>query len=69
MTNLYYRDAQVVILTYDVTNESSFSGIEFWITELKYIFENDNMILCLVGNKCDVHQNERKVSKGKDKNL
>ena len=67
MTNLYYRDAQVAILTYDITKESSFSGIEFWITELKYKVENDNMILCLVVNKCDVDENERKVSKVKGK--
>ncbi len=67
MTNLYYRDAQVAILTYDITSESSFSGIEFWITELKYKVENDNMILCLVGNKCDANENERKISKIKGK--
>ena len=67
MTNLYYRDAQVAILTYDITNESSFSSIDFWINELKYKVENENMILCLVGNKSDVNDNERKVmaSKGK----
>ena len=67
MTNLYYRDAQVAILTYDITNESSFSSIDFWINELKYKVENDNMILCLVGNKSDVNANERKImaSKGK----
>ena len=69
MTNLYYRDAQVAILTYDVTNESSFTGIEFWIKELKYKVENDNMILCLVGNKCDVNEDERKVSTIKGKNF
>ncbi len=67
MTNLYYRDAQVAILTYDVTKESSYLGIEFWITELKYKVENDNMILCLVVNKYDVDENERKVSKVKGK--
>ena len=67
MTNLYYRDAQVAILTYDITNESSFSSIDFWINELKYKVENENMILCLVGNKSDVNANERKImaSKGK----
>ena len=67
MTNLYYRDAQVAIITYDITNESTFSSIDFWIQELKYKVENDNMILCLVGNKCDVSSNERKIptSKGK----
>ena len=62
MTNLYYRDAQVAILTYDITNESSFNSIEFWIKELRYKVENENMILCLVGNKCDVNSNEKKVT-------
>ena len=69
MTNLYYRDAQVAILTYDITNESSFTSIDFWIEELKYKVENENMILCLVGNKCDVSDNERKVSNIKGKNF
>ena len=68
MTNLYYRDAQVAILTYDITNESSFSSIDFWINELKYKVENENMILCLVGNKCDVTSNERKIPTSKGKN-
>ena len=69
MTNLYYRDAQVAILTYDIKNEASFTSIEFWIQELKYKVENENMILCLVGNKCDVSQDERKVSTIKGKNF
>ena len=67
MTNLYYRDAQVAILTYDITSESSFSGISFWIEELKYKVENENMIVCLVGNKCDVSDDERKISKNQGK--
>ena len=72
MTNLYYRDAQVAILTYDITSESSFTGIEFWIEELKYKVENENMLLFLVGNKCDVNDEERKVKTrdlNTDKNL
>ena len=68
MTNLYYRDSQVAILTYDITNESSFNSIEFWIKELRYKVENENMILCLVGNKCDVNINERKIMTNKGKN-
>ena len=63
MTNLYYRDAQVALLTYDVTSPTSFTSIDFWINELKYKVENDNMILCLVGNKCDLPSDDRKVSK------
>jgi Ras-related protein Rab-5C len=69
MTNLYYRDAQVAILTYDITSESSFASIDFWIEELKFKVENENMILCLVGNKSDVSQDERKVSTAKAKNF
>ena len=68
MTNLYYRDAQVAILTYDITNESTFASIDFWIQELKYKVENENMILCLVGNKCDVNQEDRKITNFKGKN-
>ena len=69
MTNLYYRDAQVALLTYDITNESSFTSIDFWIKELKYKVENENMILCLVGNKCDVSQDDRKISTVRGKNF
>ena len=54
MTNLYYRDAQVAILTYDITNSSSFESLNFWIKELQYKVQNDNMILCLAGNKSDL---------------
>ena len=69
MTNLYYRDAQVAILTYDITEEESFKSLQFWIEELKYKVENDNMIICLVGNKCDDSDDKRKVSKEKGKNF
>ena len=69
MTNLYYRDAQVALLTYDITNETSFTSIDFWIKELKYKVENENMILCLVGNKCDVNPDDKKISTVKGKNF
>ena len=67
MTNLYYRDAQVAILTYDVTNEQSLESLNYWLSELKDKVEVDNMVLCLAGNKNDVDSSEKKVpvSKGK----
>jgi len=67
MTNLYYRDAQVAILTYDVTNESSLDSLNYWLNELNDKVEIDNMLLCLAGNKTDVEQSEKRVptSKGK----
>ena len=54
MTNLYYRDAQVAILTYDVTNGDSFKGLDYWLKELSDKVDQENMLLFLAGNKCDV---------------
>ena len=61
MTNLYYRDANAAILTYDITNEQSFTSLDFWLKELKYKIDNEGMIICLAGNRCDVSNDERKV--------
>ena len=46
MTNLYYRDAQVAILTYDVTNEQSLDSLSYWLRELNDKVDQDNMLLC-----------------------
>ena len=67
MTNLYYRDAQVAILTYDVTNEESLEGLNYWLNELNDKVEIDDMILCLVGNKNDVDASRKVVSTSKGK--
>jgi len=66
-TTLYYRDAQVAILTYDVTNEQSLESLNYWLNELNDKVEIHNMILCLAGNKNDVEASKKTVptSKGK----
>lgn len=69
MTNLYYRDSQVAILTYDVTNESSLDSLNYWLNELNDKVIIDNMLLCLAGNKTDVDQSEKRVSTCKRKGL
>ena len=67
MTNLYYRDAQVAILTYDVTNEQTLDNLSYWLDELNDKVGQDNMLLFLAGNKIDVEASGKKVptSKGK----
>ena len=67
MTNLYYRDAQVAILTYDVTNEQSLDSLNYWLKELNDKVDQDNMLLCLAGNKNDVDPKDKKVSSQKGK--
>jgi small GTP-binding protein len=62
MANLYYRDASAAILTYDITNEKTFESLSYWVEELKYKCDQEKLVLCLAGNKCDVDSSERQVS-------
>ena len=61
MTNLYYRDAQVAIITYDVSNNDTFQGLGYWLKELNDKVNKENMLLFLAGNKCDVDSSKKQV--------
>ena len=53
-----YKDAQVIILVYDIAIKDSFNEIkDYWYEQIK---ENcpKNIMLCLVGNKCDLFESE-----------
>ena len=67
MTILYYRDAQVAILTYDIANDQSLESLKYWLKELNDKVESYNKVLCLSGNKNDMDVSERKVSTSKGK--
>jgi small GTP-binding protein len=69
MANLYYRDASAAILTYDITNEKTFTSINYWVEELRNKCDRDNMVLCLAANKCDVDNSERKVQTSTGKGI
>ncbi|CAF0851479.1 unnamed protein product [Adineta ricciae] len=55
VTHSYYRDANALLLLYDVTSYSSFENISAWLSEIKE-FANDSVIIMLVGNKIDKSQ-------------
>ena len=58
ITKTLYRDAQVIIFVYDITVKESFNEIrDYWYVQVK---ENcvKNIILGLVGNKCDLFEKE-----------
>ena len=59
LSKLFYKDAAIGILVYDISNKSSFDSIKnYWYKELK---NNglDNMIFNLVGNKYDLYETEQ----------
>jgi len=60
ITNAYYRGADGVILTYDVTNAESFEHIEEWLSDVER-FAESGIAKLLVGNKADL-KDERQIT-------
>ena len=61
MNKIYYKNAKVGILVYDVTDKKSFEAIKnYWYKQLKESGDKD-IIICLVANKYDLYE-KREVS-------
>ena len=63
MAPLYYRGASVVLLVFDISQESSFKDIGSWLDQLKGHVNLNQTLLVLIGNKVDLDPNLRQVSK------
>jgi small GTP-binding protein len=50
---LYYRNASVIFVVFDVTSNSSFAQAKSWVNELKKMGP-ENAIILLIGNKIDM---------------
>ncbi|XP_064378707.1 ras-related protein Rab-37 isoform X2 [Dromaius novaehollandiae] len=53
VTHAYYRDAQALLLLYDITSRLSFDNIRAWLTEIHEYAQKD-VVIMLLGNKADV---------------
>ena len=49
----FYRDADALLLVFDITNRLSFENIRNWLAQVKE-FAKENVQLMLVGNKSDL---------------
>jgi Ras-related protein Rab-6A len=49
----YYRNSQIILLCFDLTNRTSFIELEMWIDEINYIIDK-HVYICLVGLKSDL---------------
>lgn len=56
LTPLYYRNANVALVVYDVADSHSFAKAEYWINELEEYQQEEHspMQVLLVGNKVDL---------------
>ncbi|XP_067472594.1 ras-related protein Rab-37-like isoform X3 [Thunnus thynnus] len=53
VTHAYYRDAQALLLLYDITSKLSFDNIRAWLTEIHEYAQKD-VVIMLLGNKSDM---------------
>lgn len=54
ITSSYYRGAHGIILTYDITNRTSFNDLTYWIEEFKKYNNGETVPTVLIGNKVDL---------------
>uniref|UniRef100_A0A914YA69 Uncharacterized protein n=1 Tax=Panagrolaimus superbus TaxID=310955 RepID=A0A914YA69_9BILA len=59
ITSSYYRDADALLLVFDVTSRPSFENIRNWLGQVRE-YANDHVQITLVGNKIDLSA-QRKV--------
>jgi GTPase SAR1 family protein len=64
---LFYRDADGAILVFDLSKRDSFLLVEKWFMELKEYAGNIKIVL--VGNKCDLPNNQFEVDQLEAKEL
>ena len=50
---MYTRDANIILLVYDISNRDSFLNLTQWLKDLTNV-NMDEIILCIVGNKIDL---------------
>ena len=60
------KDADGIVLVYDVTNGESFSKINEWIEQIKLNINIEDISLVLLGNKCDIEKREVSQQQGKE---
>lgn len=51
---MYYRNANAALVVYDVTQQDSLVKAQSWVNELKNKVGDDDLVICLVGNKVDL---------------
>ena len=54
------KDADGIILMYDMSNYNSFKAIKTWIKIIEESIDITKIGIIIVGNKCDLPENEKK---------
>lgn len=69
LTQQYYKNADGILLIFDIKDRSSFDKIHSWMEQIQYNTPNNQMPIVLVGNKCDCKEKERTVKPEEMENI
>ena len=59
LTKIFYKDARIAILVYDITRKESFEELKnYWYNQLKEC-SPENIVIGIAANKCDLYDNEQ----------
>ena len=58
LTKMFFKNAKIVILVYDISNKKSFLNLNNWINDCKEVL-GDNFVMGICGNKTDLYLNEQ----------
>ena len=59
LTKIFYKDAAVAILVYDITRKESYEELKnYWYNQLKECSPS-NIVIGIAANKCDLYDNEQ----------
>jgi len=61
ITRSYYRGAAGAILVYDISRRDTFENVPSWLEDCRK-YASANIVVMLIGNKCDISESARKVS-------
>jgi len=61
ITRSYYRGAAGAILVYDISRRETFEHVPSWLEDCRK-YSSANIVVMLIGNKCDIAESARTVS-------
>lgn len=57
MNKIFYKNANVAILCYDITRKDSFENVkDMWLNELKERLKISDLLICFCANKLDLFE-------------
>ena len=57
MNKIFYKEADVAVLVYDITRKDSFENLKIcWLNELKERLKLSQVVVCFCANKYDLYE-------------